>query len=804
VSKITKIFIGVGFSLVVILLAIGIFLYHLVTKSYPQTSGTIITAELRGDVAIYRDEYGVPHIFANDEHDLMFAAGYVQAQDRLWQMEMFRRAGQGRLSEILDTATVKIDKLFRTLGFSCVADSIYARMYPTSRLLLDDFAEGVNEFINTHKGKYPIEFDMLDFEPEPWKPQHSLLIARLLAWELNFSWWVDLTYGEIASLVPPEKFKELFLGDENFTSQSISLKAKKDEMHDFLSLVRTYREYFGMRSFSAGSNAWVIDSSKSLSGKPILANDPHLLISLPSKWYEMHLSAPGWNVSGVSIPGIPLILIGQNDSIAWGFTNAMLDDCDFYVEKIDTSKKVAYRFKNISLPVRTREEIIYIGKSDSVVINVKSTHHGPIISNIHPSMNHKHDTSTVKQQISLRWTGFEMSDEILGFYRLNKATNSVEFVEGLKQLTVPGQCAVYADVRGNIGSWVAGRVPVRGKRLAALPLDGASGEDEWREFVPFEKLPNSWNPPEGFLISANQQLTGKAYPYYLSTLWEPRHRFERIKELLTLEKISVQDFQQFQQDVMTTYGKMLAEHIIRVAEQDSLNDDFTREALVYLRNWNFRSTTSDIATTIVNKFFTKILQNTFEDELGKEVLSDFEYSLTPAYRITEKLLCIENSPWFDNIKTQTVENRDQIISKSFHEAIYELKESLGSEMKMWQWGKIHSVLFEHPFSARKPLDKVFNVGPYPIGGSEQTINKGAFKLSGSFKLFASPSMRQIIDFAQPQFAYRVLTLGQSGQALNTHYDDQVSLWLNGGYRQTTIDRKIIENKGWEKLILRPK
>ncbi|MBI5021384.1 MAG: penicillin acylase family protein [Ignavibacteriales bacterium] len=803
-SKITKIFIGLGFSLIVILLAISIFLYHLVTKSFPETSGSIIVQGLKGDVNIYRDEYGVPHISAGDEHDLMFATGYVHAQDRLWQMDMFRRVGQGRLSEILDTATVKFDKLFRTLGIANTAESLYAHLHPTSRRLLDDYAEGVNQFIVTHKGKYPIEFDMLDYEPREWKPQHSLIISRILAWELNFAWWTDLTYGEIASLVPPEKLKELLSADEQYGAPITETKLEQKTMHDFLSLIRSYRDYFQMGSFSAGSNAWVIDSSKSLSGKPILANDPHLLISLPAKWYEIHLTAPGWNVAGVSIPGIPLVVIGQNDSLAWGFTNAMIDDCDFYVEQIDSSKHPSYRFKGNSLPVKMCEEVIYIGKNDSVAINVLSTHHGPIISNIHPSTIHiNKDSSVAIKNVSLRWTGFEMSDEILGFYRMNKSTNSVQFKEGLKQLTVPGQCAIYADTRGNIGMWTAGRVPIRGKHSAALPLDGATGEDEWVDYIPFEKLPKIWNPPDGYIVSANQPLAGKSYPYYLSTLWEPWHRYERIKELLKLEKISAQDFQQFQQDVETGYGKMLAGHIIRVFSNDSSNNDYIKQAIIYLRNWNNRATTSDIATTIVNVFFVNFLRNTFEDELGADVLYDFEYSLTPAYRVTEKLLSDGNSQWFDDVKTDTVESRDMIITKSFQNAIDELMLSLGSEMKMWQWGKVHTAMFEHPFGKRKPLDKVFNVGPFPAGGSEQTINKGAFRLNGSYQIFGCPSMRQIVDLAQPNSAYRVLTLGQSGQPLQNHYDDQVSLWLNGGYRQTTIDWNLIEQKGWNKLVLKP-
>lgn len=802
-SKFKKILIGLCFTLAVVLAALSFFLYHLVTKSFPESSGSIDLPGVAKDVNVYRDDYGVPHISAADEHDLMFAAGYIQAQDRLWQMDMFRRAGQGRLSEILDTSTVGFDKLFRTLGFSILAESLYKHMHPTSRRILEDYSAGVNAFIRTHKGKYPIEFDMLDYEPEEWAPAHSLIVSRLLAWELNFAWWVDLTYGEISSMVPEGKFRELFPADRESGAIASGIKIDREDVGGFLSLVTSYRDYFGTGPFSSGSNAWVIDSTRSLSGKPILANDPHLVISLPAKWYEMHLSAPGWNVGGVSVPGIPLIVIGQNDSLAWGFTNAMIDDCDFYVEQFDSSKHPSYRFRGSMIRAGEREEVIRVGRSDSLIISVLSTHHGPVVSDAHPALARPgRDTAAAARGISMRWTGFEMSDEILGFYRLNRSANRLQFEEGLRELTVPGQSAVYADARGNIGYQMAGKIPVRGKHPGTLPLDGTTGEDEWRGFVPFEKMPKVWNPPDGFIISANQRV-GEGASYYISTLWEPWQRYDRIKELLGLDKMSAQDFMQFQQDVVTNYGKMLAGHIVRAYSSDSTGNSYVMEALVYLRNWNIRSTPSDIATTIVNQFFLKLLKNTFEDEIGPAILGDLAYSLTPAYRITEELLSDQNSSWFDDVKTDSVEGRDFMIRKSFEEAVSGLKGTLGPEMKQWQWGKVHTLCFEHPLGKRKPLDLLFNSGTFPAGGSEQTINKGAFRLDGSFSVFASPSMRQIVDFAKPGEAYRILTLGQSGQPLYEHYDDQLSLWLNGGYRETTIDWSLIGQKGWKHLILKP-
>ncbi len=807
-SKTIKTIIGVAFISIVVIIVVLIFLHHLVTKSFPITKGRLNIPNLHSSVDIYRDEFGVPHISAHDEHDLMFAVGYVHAQDRLWQMDLERRAGEGRLSEILDTFTVKYDKLFRTLQLKKVADSLFHHLHPNSQRILEDYAEGVNTFIIENRGKYPIEFDMLNYQPEIWKPENCLLISKLVAWELSFAWWVDLTYAEIANLVSKEKFQEIFLSYPENQIQNISNDCKPlmlNIVHDYLQIVKDYREYFHKGAFTGGSNAWVISSTKSMSGKPILANDPHLLVSVPAQWYELHMTAPRWNVSGFTLPGIPLILIGQNDSLAWGLTNAMIDECDFFIEQEDSLKPGYYKFKNASYPIGNSEEIIYIGKSDSVVINVRSTHHGPIINDVHPIFKHTYtDTIHPEQPIALKWTGFDMYDEISGYYKMNRARNLIEFVEGLKHLNTPVQCVHYADVKGNIGRWIAGRVPVRGKHVGTLPLNGWTGEDEWVGYIPFDKLPAVLNPPDGIIISANQKFVDKSYPFYISTLWEPDSRYDRIKDLLSLEKISAEDCKQFQQDMVSYYSRDLTNQILDAFSMDSVHNTTITDALIYLRNWDYRTTSSDIASAIVNTFFIHLLHNTFEDELGNEVFNDFIYPIMIPLRITSQILQRDNALFFDDVRTDTIETKEMIIKKSFYGAIDELKRKYGSEMKKWQWGLMHQVVFEHPFGRRKPLDRVFNVGPFPLGGDEETINRGAFKLTEPYKLFAVTSMRQIVDMSSPTNAYRVLTLGQSGQPLHKYYKDQVSLWLNGGYRETTIDWNEIRNKKWEHLILEPR
>jgi len=317
-------------------------------------------------------------------------------------------------------------------------------------------------------------------------------------------------------------------------------------------------------------------------------------------------------------------------------------------------------------------------------------------------------------------------------------------------------------------------------------------------------LPVVLNPPDGIIISANQKFVDKSYPFYISTLWEPNSRYDRIKDLLSLEKISAEDCKQFQQDMVSYFLRDLTKQILDAFSKDSVNNPTITDALVYLRNWDYRTTSSDIASAIVNTFFVHLLHNIFEDELGKEVFNDFIYPIMIPLRVTSQLLQRDNALFFDDVRTDTIETKEMIIQKSFLQAIDELKKTYGSEMKKWQWGSMHQVTFEHPFGKRKPLDRVFNVGPFPVGGDEETINRGAYKLTEPYKLFAATSMRQIVDMSKPAYAYRILTLGQSGQPLHKHYKDQVSLWLNGGYRQTTIDWNEIKNQKWEHLILKPK
>jgi len=800
--------IGITGTLLAGLIVAVLFFRHLLVKSFPVTEGTVPVAGVAAPVDVYRDGYGIPHVKATTTADLMFAAGYVHAQDRLWQMDLLRRAGEGRLSELFGARTLQIDMMFRMLDLPSVADSVEAHLRPESMDALRSYADGVNAFIDAHHGSYPPEFDMLDYAPGRWEVRHSLIVTRLIAWELALAWWTDLTYGAISERVSPAMLGELLPGWPDSVRVTVPTGQKPrppistGAFSHLFDAARAYRAIFGPGTPGGGSNAWAVNASRSESGFPLLANDPHLGMPQPSRWYLMHLSAPGLNVSGVTIPGVPVVVIGHNDAVAWGFTNAMLDDADFYVEQTDSANPGNVLFRGKSVPMKVRTEVIYLGSDDSVEVRFRSTVHGPVVNDVHPVL--RRDSAGASAPVAMKWTGFEVSDEVYGFLRIDAATDPAGFAEGLSHLTVPGQAVAYADTAGNIAYWTTGRVPLRGKQHPMLPLDGWTGDAEWTGYVDFASLPRLMNPPDGMIACANQRLSDDGYRWYLSTLWEPPSRIQRIRELLQgAAQFTSDDFKRMQQDVVSPYARETTALLLDVCAAGPQADTTMTAALGYLRNWDFRFSTGDIATSIFNEFYVKLLENTYRDEMGDSLFRSFtEFGAIPN-RVTSALLAKGGSPWFDDAGTAPVESRNDIIRKSLKDALDDLGRRLGPVMKEWRWGNLHTVTFRHPFGAREPLDHVFNVGPFPVAGGGTTVSKTEYHTYDPYGVTVGPSMRQVVDLARPLEGFYVITGGQSGQPLNEHYDDQAPLWLNGGYVRVSADWDEIREAPWDRLTLEP-
>jgi len=793
-------------GLVLVLVITFIFSFFLsqriIKKSYPKTDGEMYLKGIKSEVIIYRDEFGIPYIEAQNEEDLFFALGFVHSQDRLFQMDITRRAGMGRLAEILGSEALEFDIVFRTAGFDKLAKKLYENSSAESKKICQSYVRGINTYIEKNSGNFSIEFDLLNYQPEKWEPYQVYLIARLVAWELNLGWWVDVVYAQLQNKLPQEKLDQLIPGypengptiipssqvtdGKKILKLSSSEKQAKntsqilEQLKSFLETNIKLRKFLGMNESYSGSNSWAVSSKLSKTGKPILANDPHLMYSLPSKWYIVSLNSPSLKVSGVTIPGSPSVVIGKNENIAWGLTNLMVDDCDLFIEKID-STGLNYYVNNEWKKLNIEFDTIKVKDSLEVILNIKSTHRGPLIQQSNKFLAQ----SNFDQAISMKWTGYEMSDELLTFYKINKARDYIEFREALRYFNCPAQNFLCADSRGNIFYKAAGKIPIRKYSNFLFPLDGTTSDNDWSSFLEFNSLPEILNPDQGF-IATNNNPPSKDFINLVGDLWEPSSRAERIYELLKSKKqFSVNDFKEFQNDVLSPYAKNISSHIVNAFEGTKIKNKNLEQAVTSFKQWSGDLKKYDPLSAIYSIFMIKLLKNTFLDELGSDLYKQFLFVGNVPLRVIHKIL---NEPYpdsislFDDVSTTKIETRNEIIRKSLVETIKELETSLGNDLKKWHWGEIHKVKFHHLFSGKsKLIDEFINIGPFPIGGDQTTLLNTSFKYYEPFENYLGPSMRQIVDLSNIDSSLIIITSGQSGHIGHQNYKDQSLMWLNGEY-----------------------
>lgn len=800
-----KILIGLSVSFVITFIIAGGIFYNMLSSSLPVYNGEISSSKIISDVEIYRDSFAVPYILAENDNDAAFALGYVHAQERLFTMDLIRRAGEGRLSEILGIDALPFDNMFRTVGIKRNILKNYSLYDPSVISLLQSYSDGVNEYLEERKGNYAIEFDVLGYQPEKWKPIHSLIVVKMMAWELNISWWTDLSFSELIQKLGKEKVLEIL---PDYPENAPTIIANNFKYLPIInsSLAETdkaFRKFIGWTGTHLGSNNWVVNANKSTSGKPIIANDPHLAFSAPGKWYAATiLSKQGWKASGVTLPGVPGIVIGKGENISWVLTNVMNDDSDFYVEQFDSSKTKYFldgEWKSLQI---IKDTIKVKGEKDQV-IEIRETHRGPIISDIHPFNFVYNKKETKTPPVSMKWSGNEFSDEMLGFYRINKATNWNEFRDGVKYFGIPGQNFVYGDASGNIGYIMGARIPLRNNNNPTLVFDGTTTANDWKGFVPESEIPSILNPAENFIASANNKSL-KNFKYHISNLWEPSSRIDRIRELLTYkQKHSARDFQNYQMDIISPYARLIVPHILLAFEGIKVKDKNLNLALELLEKWNFELNKQSQTPSIYVLTLKYLLRNIYHDEMGDDQFNRFVFLANVPYRSLLQILEKPESSWFDNINTSKRESNKEIIRKSLADALTYLEEKFGKDMAGWQWGRLHKVTFKHSFSGNfSLLDKYINIGPYEIGGDGTTVNNTEYPFAKSIEEFAmfrheefdnvlGPSMRYIYDFARPDEYYLILTTGQSGNVMSDNYRDQAPLWLKGKYMLIRTDESSI-------------
>lgn len=799
-----KILIAVTASIAVVLVAGIIMSYRLLTKSLPEYEGEIEASQVYANIKIYRDSCAIPYIIASNDKDAAFALGYAHAQERMFQMDLFRRAALGRLSEVFGRETVPYDVMFRTVNMQEAADEVLRRIDPEQLKFLQAYSAGINFYLERNKNNLPIEFSVLGYEPERWKPEHSLLLAKMLAWELNISWWCDVTFSNLIQQIGEEKVKEI-IPDFPENAPTIipkSLASLPKVSQNFVDVNKDFRKFMKIAGTHIGSNNWVVAPQKSASGRPIIANDPHLTFQAPAKWYAVSIFGGTWNAAGVTIPGVPAVVIGKNNRIAWTMTNIMLDDADFYVEKLD-SLGDNYMLDGQWRPLNLRKETIKVKDSTDIYITVKSTHRGPIVSDIHPYRFLYEKGKEPAATLSMRWTGNDYSEEFASFYKLNRAGNWSEFKESLRGFYAPGQNFVYADVDNNIGYQFAGRLPLRQNQSAAFVYDGTLSTNDWKGYASYDELPSLFNPAQNYIATANNK-TDASFKYYISNLWEPPSRIERITELLnSKEKHSVRDFKNYQNDQVSTYAREIIPYILKAFEGRETKSINVRLSLELFRKWDFDLNKNSQVPAIYEAFFNRLLKNIYEDELGYESYKEFIFLASVPYRTTLKLLKENKSSWFDNTRTPEVENRDAIIIRSLYDAVKELERTQGLELYKWQWGRIHTTTFKHFFSGKYDfIDKFINVGPVEIGGDGVTVFNTEYSFTDPYDNILGPSMRFIYDFSQPDWFYLVLTTGQSGNFVSGHYKDMTDFWVHGGYFRVGVNKNKVENSGMPALLIK--
>ena len=815
-----KVTIGIVISLIVIFIIGGYILYNSLTESLPTYDGQLIAPSLKSEVKIYFDSLAVSYIFADNDEDVAFTLGYLHASERMFSMDMIRRAGEGRLSEIFGVETLPFDKMFRTVGIGRTAKMIKEKMNPEALKILEAYSRGVNFYLEEKKNKYPVEFDVLGYQPEEWKPEHSIIVIRMMAWELNLGWWTDLTFTELVQKLGEEKVKEILPGYPENAPTIIPSDIKKFTQinTNFIETDKAFRKFIGMKGTHLGSNNWVVNSQMSSSGKPIIANDPHLAYRAPGIWYAAVIRSPDWNAAGVTLPGVPGIVIGKNDNISWTLTNIMTDETDFYFETLD-STRTKYLLDDKWNDLIIVEDTIETREGIKEPIEIKYTHHGPIISNIHPyNFVFNKDESTYPP-ISMRWLGNDFSDELYAFLLINKAKNWTEFKTAVEKFDIPGQNFVYADNNENIGYVFGGALPIRTNNATTFVYDGSSSKNDWKGFVPRNELPHMLNPNIGYIATANNKVM-KDFKYHITNLWEPSSRIERITELLQSKSIhSVEDYMNYQSDVKSPYARQIVPYILSAFKNVEIGDENLKESLKLLEEWssfNFEMNKYLQTPAIFLTFFDKLMKNIYLDEMGEDLFNQYIFLANVPYRNVLELLQNPNSVWFNDVKNNKRKTRDDVIRESLTDALDKLEKNFGKYVKDWQWGRLHTVTFKHAFAGVSSLlDEVINIGPYEISGDGTTIFNTEYAFYESiekYPLFShepfdcelGPSMRFIYDFAVPDEFYLILTTGQSGNIFSDHYKDQTELFLNGKYMKIRTDEKSVTSQGNHLLRLLPK
>ncbi|MCK5135712.1 MAG: penicillin acylase family protein [Bacteroidales bacterium] len=787
--KIFKRVLTVLIAIIVLALAAGmIYLNGLKTRAVPDYNETVDLENLTDKVTVYRDSFGIPHIYATNEPDLYRTTGYVMAQDRLWQMDLLRRITVGRLSEVLDPGLVNADQLFRALSFTEKSKLVLSKTDPEILACIEAFSDGVNQFIEQNRKNLSFEFALLGYEPDLWEPIHTVNLIGYMAWDLASGWGTEIALYKMQQVLEDTLFQEL-LPNMKYQSTPVfpEFMTANDDlelqscMDDAIGIVKE----LGLQIFEA-SNNWAVSGTKSETGMPFMVNDIHLGLMAPGIWYQMHQVVEGeFNVTGVALPGAPYVIAGHNDDIAWGMTNVTVDDIDFYLETINPEDSNQYMLDGQWMDMKVVVEEIMVKGMDEPEIRVnKYTHRGPVISEFR---------GVDDRVLSVRWQGNEFSNELRSVHLLNRAGNWDEFRNAVSTFNSVSQNIVYADRFGNIGLQTSAGIPIR-REGGILVYPGDTSLFDWLGQVPFEELPYSFNPENGYVSSANNRTVGDDYPYYIGTWYSLPNRVERIREMLDEKEIlGTDDFKRMLRDHTSHFARKMTPVYLEALKDNT--EGVYQSAHQILEQWDYNLEVTSSAALIYEILWLELNKAMFLDELGEELYPLMLDNNIISRNLINRVRVTGESRWCDDVNTEDKkESFHDNIRTAFSQAVDTIASMYGTDPALWQWGDLHKVALIHPLGSVGILDKLFKInrGPFPVGGSFHTVCPYSYPLGNSYVADHGASERHIFNTADWDASLTVIPTGTSGVPASPHYLDQTELYVNNKFHRDHFSREAVE------------
>lgn len=793
-SKLKKLLrraVSVVFTLLLLSLAAG---YLALRSSLPTMDGEIALSGLDGNIEILREANGVPHIYAASQADAYFGLGFVHAQDRLWQIEMRRRIGAGRLSEILGSRSLDIDRFYRTLGIYRVAARGFDALDSDTRTAYEAYAKGVNAYLESRGGLLPLEFLILRAPPpEPWTPADSLVILKLMAWDLSGNWRDELLRARLASRLSPEQIAALWPPYPGDGGTQVLWQHEYKNLGDLDDL---WRRTPAGPTADVGSNSWVVAGDRSATGLPLLANDPHLGLGAPGPFYLAHLSAPGLEVVGATLPGAPGVVLGHNRRIAWGFTNTYPDTQDLFIETLDPNDPTRYLTPDGSRAFDVITETIGVKNEDDVVVVLRASRHGPLLSDLQIL-----GEQSKSEVMALAWTALHDDDLTpQASLSLARAEDWPGFIAALQDFQGPQQNMVYGDRDGNIGFFAPARVPLRRKGDGWLPVPGSSGDYDWDGFIPYDALPMAFNPPAGYIVTANDKIVPEGYPYFITHDWAPPYRAKRIADLIEGRKHDRESFLAIQADQVSLMAREMLPYLLAA----ETTNDAVLAAQSIMTDWGGEMARDRPEPLLFSAWYREFTHLVYGDELGS--MTGAAWSQRPLFM--RSVLQGRAGEWCDDTTTsEPVESCADRAALALERAVGGLSLLYGDRTSRWRWGEAHVAEHAHRiFQDWAPFSWLFDIA-IENGGGRYTINAAGFRFSDNTRPFAQnhgPAMRAIYDLADLDRSLFITSTGQSGNPLSSHYDDFIERWRDHRPFTIPMERSAVEAARRDRLILTPR